>query len=92
MMEKTIALYSKVPFSRNHILALFQAGIFLFSLTRERSGFHPPPENNVTIELGQGNLAHNCVFLKATPMPNLVVIAQSMVSLMTSSLSVRQLC
>ena len=41
----------------------------------------PPPENNVTVELGQGNLAHVFTCQKTTPVPNLVAIDQSMTSL-----------
>ena len=43
--------------------------------------FHPPPENNVTVKLGQWNLAHVRTCQKATPVPNLVAIAQSVTSL-----------
>ena len=36
-------------------------------------------ENNVTVEVGQLYLADTCAFLKAIPIPNLVVIAESII-------------
>ena len=40
-----------------------------------------PSEKDVTVELGQCNLAQICTSLKTAPVPNLVIIAQSMTSL-----------
>ena len=40
-----------------------------------------PPENNITVELGQWNVAHVCTCQKTTSVPNLVAIARSVTSL-----------
>ena len=42
---------------------------------------HPPPGSNVTVTLGQSNLAHVCTCQKTTPVSNLAAIAQSVTSL-----------
>ena len=65
--------------SRGYFLTLFKPGFSGF--VWPGGGFHPLPENNVTIKVGQWNLAHVCTCQKTTPVSNLVAIAQSVTSL-----------
>ena len=71
-------------------LTLFQPGFFGLSMTGGLlfwtfcdwgDGLHPPSENNVIVELRQLNLEQLFTSIKTTPVPNLIVIAQSMPSL-----------
>ena len=59
-------------------LTLFNPGFFGFLWP---GWISPPPENNVTVELAQWNLAQVCICQRTTSMPNLVAIAQLVTSL-----------
>ena len=60
---------------------VLEFGLFWLSMTWGGVGFHPPPGNNVTVELGQWNLARVCTYQKTNSMPNLVAKAPLVTSL-----------
>ena len=57
------------------VLTLFKPGFFVASCDWGEGWIPPPPENNVTVELGHWKLVHICTCQKTTPVPNLVAIA-----------------
>ena len=61
--------------SYKEFLNPIQARLFLAFYDRGGVDSTPPPENNVTVELGQWNLAQAFACQKTTPVPNLVAIA-----------------
>ena len=61
LLKVSDPVFEKNPTCRSTTFTLFQPGFFGFLWPGEEGGFHhPPPENNVTVELGQWNLAHVC--------------------------------
>ena len=55
---------------KTNVLTLFKPGFLAFYDRGGSCWFHPPPQKyNVSVELGQWNLAHVCTCQKTTPLP-----------------------